>query len=120
MSGNGLVNVSVYVGDLASAGLNNEKTAAAGGSGGGKSWLVAIAEAMGNALGTKAAKLVELSHKLDSLAGKSSDDQQAAKEFQKTMAEFQAESQLFSMMSNAFSTAVKAIGEGMTSLARKQ
>lgn len=119
MSGNGLVNVNVYVGDLASAGLNNEKTAGSGGSSG-KSWLVAIAEAMGNALGTKAARLVDLSKKLDSLAGSSSDDQQAAKEFQKTMAEFQAESQLFSMMSNAFSTAVKAIGEGMTSLARKQ
>lgn len=112
------INVSVYVGDVASSGLQREKDGVAGS--GGKSWLVAIAQAMGNALGTKAAKLVELSKKLDSLAGSSSDDQQAAKEFQKTMAQFQAESQLFSMMSNAFSTAVKSIGEGMTSLARKQ
>ncbi|HVI59400.1 MAG TPA: hypothetical protein VM619_11110 [Luteimonas sp.] len=112
------INVSVYVGDIASSGLQREKDGVAGS--GGKSWLVAIAQAMGNALGTKAAKLVELSKKLDSLAGSSSDDQQAAKEFQKTMAQFQAESQLFSMMSNAFSTAVKSIGEGMTSLARKQ
>jgi hypothetical protein len=111
------INVSVYVGDVASSGLQRDKEASGSG---GKSWLVAIAQAMGNALGTKAAKLVELSHKLDSLAGKSSDDQKSAKEFQKTMAEFQAESQLFSMMSNAFSTAVKSIGEGMTSLARKQ
>jgi hypothetical protein len=111
------INVTVYVGDVASSGLQREREGAVGGS---KSWLVAIAQAMGNALGTKAAKLVELSKKLDSLAGSSSDDQQAAKEFQKTMAQFQAESQLFSMMSNAFSTAVKSIGEGMTSLARKQ
>lgn len=112
------INVNVYVGDVASSGLQREREGVAGS--GGKSWLVAIAQAMGNALGTKAAKLVELSQKLDSLAGTSSDDQQAAKEFQKTMAQFQAESQLFSMMSNAFSTAVKSIGEGMTSLARKQ
>lgn len=112
------INVSVYVGDVASSGLQRERDGVSGG--GSKSWLVAIAQAMGNALGTKAAKLVELSKKLDSLAGSSSDDQQAAKEFQKTMAEFQAESQLFSMMSNAFSTAVKSIGEGMTALARKQ
>lgn len=112
------INVNVYVGDIASSGLQREREGVAGS--GGKSWLVAIAQAMGNALGTKAAKLVELSKKLDSLAGSSSDDQQAAKEFQKTMAQFQAESQLFSMMSNAFSTAVKSIGEGMTALARKQ
>jgi hypothetical protein len=112
------ITISVRVGDIASSGMQREKDGVAGS--GGKSWLVAIAQAMGNALGTKAAKLVELSHKLDSLAGKSSDDQKAAKEFQKTMAEFQAESQLFSMMSNAFSTAVKSIGEGMTALSRKQ
>lgn len=115
----GGISITVSVGDLASAGQLQEKEGA-GATGGGKSWLVAIAQAMGNALGTKAAKLVELSNKLDSLAGKSSDDQQAAKEFQKTMAQFQAESQLFSMLSNAFSTAIKSIGEGMTSLARKQ
>ncbi len=112
------ITVSVYVGDIASSGLQRDKDGVSGK--GGKSWLVAIAQAMGNALGTKAAKLVELSQKLDKLAGKSSDDQQAAKDFQKTMAQFQAESQLFSMLSNAFSTAIKSIGEGMTSLARKQ
>lgn len=116
---NEALNVNVYVGDIASSAVARGENEGASGAKG-KSWLVAIAQAMGNALGTKAAKLVELSNKLDSLAGKSSDDQQAAKEFQKTMAQFQAESQLFSMLSNAFSTAIKSIGEGMTSLARKQ
>ncbi len=110
------VAVTVTVGGPGNV-TNPEQEESVGGS---KSWLVAIARAMGNALGTKAAKLVELSHKLDQLAGTSSDDQQAAKEFQKTMAEFQAESQMFSMLSNAFSTGIKAIGEGMVSLARKQ
>lgn len=112
------INVSVYVGDVASSGLQREKDGVAGS--GGKSWLVAIAEAMGSALGKKAAELVKLSNELDQLAGSSSDDQKDAMKFQQTMAKFQAESQMFSMLSNAFSTAVKSIGEGMTSLARKQ
>lgn len=117
--GNEAFNVNVYVGDIASSAVaRGENEGVSGGRG--KSWLVAIAQAMGNALGTKAAKLVELSNKLDGLAASSSDNQQDAKEFQKTMAQFQAESQLFSMLSNAFSTAIKSIGEGMTSLARKQ
>jgi len=112
------MNVNVYVGDIASSAVARGENDGASGAKG-KSWLVAIAQAMGNALGTKAAKLVELSNKLDGLAGKT-DSQQDAKAFQKTMAQFQAESQLFSMLSNAFSTAIKSIGEGMTSLARKQ
>lgn len=116
---NEAVNVSVYVGDIASSAVARGESEGASGAKG-KSWLVAIAQAMGNALGTKAAELVKLSNQLDGLAGKSSSDESAAKEFQTTMAKFQAESQLFSMLSNAFSTAIKSIGEGMTSLARKQ
>ena len=87
---------------------------------GGKSWLVAIAQALGSIMGDKAAKLVELTGKMDKLAAADPEDQKAAKEFQKTMSEFQAQSQLFSMISNATSTAIKAIGEGMTANARKQ
>lgn len=114
------IDISVRVGDLASSGVAQagEDNGAIGG--GGKGWLVAIAKAMGNALGVVAAKLVSLSNQLDDLASSASDDQQSAKEFQKTMAEFQAQSQLFSMLSNSFSTAIKSIGEGMTSLGRKQ
>lgn len=104
-------------------GLMNDE--ARGGHGGKKSWLVALASALGNVLGDKAARLVELSHKLDQLGtreptGDTAKDQQNAREFQKTMAEFQAESQLFGMISQAASTAIKSIGEGMSSVARKQ
>ena len=88
--------------------------------GNGKSWLVAIAQALGGIMGDKAAKLVELTGKMDKLAKADPEDQKAAKEFQKTMMEFQAQSQLFSMISNASSTAIKSIGEGMTTVARKQ
>lgn len=87
-----------------------------GGEGG---WLVAIAKAMGSALGQQASEMVTLSHKLDGLAGYSQDDTAAASEFQKTMTEFQATSQLFSMLSSAFSNAIKAIGQGMNSMATK-
>ncbi|KIQ97144.1 MULTISPECIES: hypothetical protein [Lysobacteraceae] len=86
----------------------------------GKSWLVAIAQALGGIMGDKAAKLVELTGKMDKLAAANPEDQKAAKQFQKTMMEFQAQSQLFSMISNASSTAIKSIGEGMTTVARKQ
>ncbi|UNK42301.1 hypothetical protein MNO14_15405 [Luteimonas sp. S4-F44] len=87
-----------------------------GSSGGkGESWLVAIAKAMGAKLGEKAEKMTELSDKLGGL-----DSKKDAKEFSKTQMEFQAESQMFSMLSNTISTAIKSIGEGLTSAARKQ
>ncbi len=86
----------------------------------GKSWLVAIAQALGGIMGDKAAKIVELTGKMDKLAKADPEDQKAAKEFQKNMMELQAQSQLFSMISNASSTAIKSIGEGMTTVARKQ
>ena len=65
---NEALNVNVYVGDIASSAVARGENDGASGAKG-KSWLVAIAQAMGNALGTKAAKLVELSNKLDGLAG---------------------------------------------------
>ena len=91
----------------------------------GQSWLVAIAKAMGAAAGTHAKKLVELSHQIDkaSQARANSKDEkkqgEAADEVTKLQSEFQAESQMFSMLQNAFSNAIKSIGEGMTTMARK-
>lgn len=114
------IHVTVHVGDIASSAIARGESSDGAIGGSGKGWLVAIAKAMGNALGVVAAKLVQLSNKLDDLAGSASDDQKSAKEFQKTMAEFQAQSQLFGMLSNSFSTAIKSIGEGMSSMARKQ
>ena len=88
------------------------------GGGHGKNWLEAIAEAMGQALGQMAQKLVDESTSLQSLAGNASGS--GAQEFQATMAKFQADSQIFGMLSNAFSNAIKSIGEGMSTMANKQ
>jgi hypothetical protein len=88
-----------------------------GGAGGG-SWLEAIAQAMGQALGQMASKLVSESQALQADAGDSSTG--GAQQFQQEMAQFQADSQMFSMLSNAFSTAIKSIGEGMQTMASKQ
>ncbi len=102
------------------------KSSGAKGKGGAKSassWLEAIAIAMGEAAGNKAAKMVELSNKLKELssAGGSQQDQQAAaKEMNAVNAQFQAVSQEFNMLQNAFATAIKALGEGLATMARKQ
>jgi hypothetical protein len=101
---------------LGGQGLEKNKGAHGAAGGGGGSWLEAIAEAMGNALGQMAQKLVDESNSLQSLAGNQNDAQQ----FQATMAKFQADAQMFSMLSNAFSTAIKSIGDGMTTMASKQ
>ena len=89
---------------------------------GATSWLEAIAIAMGEAAGNKAAKLVELSNKLTELStagGDEEEQQAAAKEMNAVNAQFQATSQEFNMLQNAFSNAIKAIGEGMAAMARK-
>ncbi len=103
-------------------GLRQVDNANAGGAK--KGWLHAIAQAMGDAQGKLAARMVGLSQTLSNLAGPASGKgpgaEQAAKEFQVAMTDFQATSQLFSMTSNASSTALKSIGEGMTAVARKQ
>jgi hypothetical protein len=90
------------------------------GSGGaaGNNWMEAIARAMGEALGELSQKVVDESNELSSEAGNSSSS--GAQQFQSTMAEFQADSQTLSMLSNAFATAIKSIGEGMQTMASKQ
>ena len=89
-----------------------------GTSGAGNNWMEAIAKAMGEALGRLSQKVVDESQQLNSLAGNSS--QNGAQQFQSVMAEFQADSQTLSMLSNAFATAIKSIGEGMQTMASKQ
>jgi uncharacterized protein YukE len=90
-----------------------------GGSGGGdgESWLEAIARAMGKALGTMAQNLVNESNQLSSLSGNSSGS--GAQQFQTVMAKFQAHSQLFGMLSDAFANAIKSIGQGMQTMGSK-
>ena len=87
-------------------------------SGAGNNWMEAIARAMGEALGELSQKVVDESQQLNSLAGNSSSS--GAQQFQSVMAEFQADSQTLSMLSNAFATAIKSIGEGMQTMASKQ
>lgn len=88
---------------------------AAGGDG--ESWLEAIARAMGQALGTMAQNLVNESNELSSLSGNSSGS--GAQQFQTVMAQFQAHSQLFGMLSDAFANAIKSIGQGMQTMGSK-
>jgi uncharacterized protein YukE len=88
-----------------------------GGGSGGESWLEAIARAMGKALGTMAQNLVNESNELSGLAGNSSGS--GAQQFQTVMAQFQAHSQLFGMLSDAFANAIKSIGQGMQTMGSK-
>lgn len=104
-----------------------------------KGWIQAIAEAMGKALGDKAKEMVKLSDEISSLAGSGAETtaqmqgkkgeelgqlqskkQDQAQEFNMKMTEFQATSQEYNMLNNVFSTAIKSIGESMSSMARKQ
>ncbi|RTL36325.1 MAG: hypothetical protein EKK53_23190 [Burkholderiales bacterium] len=47
-------------------------------------------------------------------------DQKNARDFNLAMTQFQATSQEYSMLNNVFSTAIKALGESLSSMARKQ
>ena len=100
-------------------GINGQQQDSGGGGGGGdgESWLEAIARAMGKALGTMAQNLVNESNQLSSLSGDSSAS--GAQQFQTVMSKFQAHSQLFGMLSDAFSNAIKSIGQGMQTMGSK-
>ena len=114
---------------LDAMGGDEKSTGGKGASGkGGGGWLQAIAKAMGQTLGDKAADMVRLSNKMSELnEAKGSIDQndqqaneQNAREFNETMTKFQATSQEYSMLNNVFSTAIKALGEALSAMARKQ
>ena len=127
---------------------SDSSTGKAGGGKAGGGWLQAIAAAMGAHLGQKAAEMVKLTEQmteldkgseaitknvadagknLDSgknkggeLAGAQSADQANARKFNMLMTQFQATSQEYSMLNNTFSSAIKALGEALSSMARKQ
>ena len=101
-----------------SDGSQGSGSSTGGTSGAGSNWMEAIAKAMGEALGQLSQKVVDESQELNSLAGNNSSS--GAQQFQSVMAEFQADSQTLSMLSNAFATAIKSIGEGMQTMASKQ
>jgi len=95
----------------------------------GGSWMQAIATAMGKAMGEKASTMVQLASKIQALSAQSTatgteltdaDKMKAASETQVLNAQFQATGQEFNLLQTTFSTAIKTIGEGMSSVARKQ
>lgn len=99
----------------------------------GGSWMQAIARAMGDVLGSKASRMVELSHEIQALSGaktapapgatqadENTRNMEAASKSQQLNTEFQATGQEFNLLQTTFSTAMKTLGEGMASVARKQ
>jgi len=115
--------ISANLGTVTAGNLSIQSDGAGG-------WLQAIAKAMGQALGDKAKHLVELSSKMTDLQQakstatdpkvKQEEDGKNAQEFNKTMTEFQATGQEYSMLNSVFSTAIKSLGEALSSMARKQ
>ena len=116
-------------------------------SGGKGNWLVALAEAMGSVAGKFASDMVESANKISNINGADAEELQAimggkdnfkmpekaegetdgqaldkaqAKAMSTVQAKMQSQAQMFKMVSEATSTAIKSIGEGMSSMARKQ
>ena len=81
------------------------REAKAGGKGGG--WLRALARALGEAADKAAARLEQQAQGLDNASPSQS-------------AEYSADAQAFGMLMNAINTAIKAIGEALNTMARKQ
>jgi hypothetical protein len=116
-------------GDDKCGGGKGDKGGKAGGAGG--SWLVALARALGEVAGDKAAKMVELGNKLETLGeegnklesgkdGKETDAQKAnARESVTTQSELNGVSKEFQQFMETLNTVVKGIGDGLTSVARK-
>lgn len=87
-----------------------------GGTGGGTgNWLAVLAKALGQTAGKHLKSMVDLGNKMGGL-----DSKENPEEFAKIQAEFQAEAQIFKMFQEAIGTMIKSIGEGMSSVARKQ
>lgn len=84
---------------------------------GAKSWLEALAQAMGKTLGEKAGRMVDLSKTITATTGQ--EGREAAKKNTEATLEMQGVGQMFSLMQNAFSAAIKSIGEGLSQAARK-
>jgi hypothetical protein len=85
---------------------------ASGRRGGSESWLIALAEAMGHQLGAKAQELSNLSTRLQN-------ESSNADNYNSDILKLQGVSQEFGLMSSAFNTVIKAVGEGLSNLARK-
>ena len=96
----------------AAGGAGGAEGAGGGGSG---NWLVDLAKALGRASGNHLEDVIELGKDLGEIDAK---EDPAA--FAEKQAEFQAANQIFKMFQEAISTLIKSIGEGITTMARKQ
>lgn len=112
----------------------NEESGGADGSGGGTSvssgnWMMMLAKALGEVNGQHLSTMVGKAQELSDIAeaGEGLDAKQDAEQIQKNAAdtavvtaELQGASKMFSMAQEASSTVLKSIGEGLSSMARKQ
>jgi|GEM_PF-1828118 len=83
----------------------------------GENWLVALAKTMSDIQNEHLNKMLDASDKMADNVGEGQEEREA---FIDAQSEFQARSKLFGMASEATSTALKTIGDAMSSLARKQ
>lgn len=90
--------------------------AAAARAGGGESFLVRLAIAMGTAIDKKMDEMLEKAEAIDEAKGGGSGESQITK----MGAELTALSQEVSILTNALNTSLKSIGEAVSTLARKQ
>ncbi|MEW8349584.1 MAG: hypothetical protein AB2689_05180 [Candidatus Thiodiazotropha taylori] len=96
--------------------FEEEANEATNGTSNGKgNWLVILASALGKQAGEHLKNMVELGEKMGSM-----DSEEEPEAFAKMQSEFQAESQIFKMFQESISTMIKSIGEGLSSVARKQ
>ncbi|MES9866065.1 MAG: hypothetical protein ABW157_12050 [Candidatus Thiodiazotropha sp. LLP2] len=111
---------------LADSGDEDDKKGTKGGS---TNWLVALATAMGKIAGQHLEKMMEAQDDMEnsntdtsemSEADAAKAEKEDGKKFTEAQSRFQAESKLFAMTTEATSTALKSIGDGLSSLARKQ
>lgn len=89
----------------------------------GSSWFEALAAAMGGILGDRVNKLMQDMNTMHDSYKETlnpATGEQQSKAYMDAMTDFQVQSQLFGMESQAASTAIKSIGDGLSSLARKQ
>lgn len=99
------------------------KKKAKGGSAGAASWFEAIAGVLGKQLGERVMKLMDARDRMEKNFEASTEpekNKEGAKEYMKAQTDFQVQSQMFGMDSQMAATSIKAIGEGLASVARKQ
>ena len=112
------------------AGASKEPGAGGAGGGMGNHWLVVLAKAMGGAAGEHLKQSVILGNEIAAISGRPDQDgstpegsaanAQKAKDMAEAQAKLQAHTQMFKMAFEASSTFLKTMGEGMSTMARKQ